>query len=64
MGYKETDGPGLRSTLVPAFLKRLASSESKRIFLSGCGGGFDFVHGMLLYPELKRLGKQVTIGSY
>jgi hypothetical protein len=49
---------------VPAFLKRLASSESKRIFLSGCGGGFDFVHGMLLYPELKRLGKQVTIGSY
>jgi hypothetical protein len=32
--------------------------------LCGCGGGFDFVHSLLLYPELKRLGKSVVIGSY
>ncbi|KAL6046734.1 hypothetical protein QOT17_022060 [Balamuthia mandrillaris] len=32
--------------------------------LCGCGGGFDFVHSMILYPELKRLGKKVVIASY
>lgn len=32
--------------------------------LCGCGGGFDFVHAMLIYPELRRLGKRVIIGSY
>eukprot|EP01127_Copromyxa_protea_P017470 TRINITY_DN531_c0_g1_i2.p1 TRINITY_DN531_c0_g1~~TRINITY_DN531_c0_g1_i2.p1 ORF type:complete len:347 (-),score=44.36 TRINITY_DN531_c0_g1_i2:236-1276(-) len=29
-----------------------------------CGGGFDFVHGMLLYPELMKLGKKVVYGSF
>ena len=32
--------------------------------LCGCGGGFDFVHSLTLYPELLRLGKTVVIGSY
>jgi hypothetical protein len=32
--------------------------------LCGCGGGFDFVHSLTLYPELKRMGKEVVIGSY
>ena len=29
-----------------------------------CGGGLDFAHGMLLYGDLVRMGKRVTIGSY
>jgi len=52
------------STLLPLFLDRLARPEIRTVLLAGCGGGFDFVHGMLLYPELVRLGKQVVIGSY
>jgi len=36
----------------------------KTVMLCGCGGGFDFVHGLTLYPELRRLGKDVIIGSY
>jgi hypothetical protein len=32
--------------------------------LCGCGGGFDFVHSLCLYPELRRLGKTIVIGSY
>jgi hypothetical protein len=32
--------------------------------MCGCGGGFDFLHSMLLYPELIRLGKKVTILSF
>lgn len=32
--------------------------------MCGCGGGFDFLHSMLLYPELVRLGKKVTILSF
>lgn len=34
------------------------------MLLTGCGGGFDFVHSMTLVPELKRLGKRIVIGSY
>lgn len=34
------------------------------MLLAGCGGGFDFVHAMLLVPELVRLGKTIIIGSY
>ena len=50
--------------LTPAFVQRLSSSRIQNVLLCGCGGGFDFVHGVLLYPELKRLGKTVIIGSY
>ena len=52
------------STLIPTFLRKLQNPEIKNILIAGCGGGFDFVHGMLLYPELKRLGKNVVIASY
>jgi hypothetical protein len=56
--------PAECSLLLPPFLSRLADSSVKTVMLCGCGGGFDFVHSLLLYPELKRLGKSVVIGSY
>lgn len=52
------------SLLLPSFLARLADPLVNTVLLCGCGGGFDFVHAMLLYPELMRLGKQVVVGSY
>lgn len=52
------------SILLPTFLKTLADPSVKTVMLSGCGGGFDFVHSLALYPELRRLGKSVVIGSY
>ncbi|NUQ61783.1 MAG: DUF1152 domain-containing protein [Pirellulales bacterium] len=52
------------SLCLPTFLRRLADPGIKTVLLCGCGGGFDFVHGLLLYPELRRLGKCVVIGSY
>jgi hypothetical protein len=42
----------------------LADPSIKTVMLCGCGGGFDFVHSLMLYPELRRLGKTVVIGSY
>ncbi len=51
-------------TLQPTFLRRLADPTIRTVLLAGCGGGFDFVHSLLLYPELRRLGKQVVLGSY
>jgi hypothetical protein len=53
-----------QSLFLPPFLRRLADPSVKSIMLCGCGGGFDFVHSLLLYPELIRLGKSVVIGSY
>lgn len=50
--------------LAPRFLERLTRPEVKTVLLAGCGGGFDFVHAMLLVPELVRLGKTLVIGSY
>ncbi|MEM6527691.1 MAG: DUF1152 domain-containing protein [Chloroflexota bacterium] len=52
------------SLLLPTFLNRLANPGIKTVLLCGCGGGFDFVHGMMLYPELMRMGKSVVISSY
>eukprot|EP00823_Brevimastigomonas_motovehiculus_P004276 TRINITY_DN277_c0_g1_i1.p1 TRINITY_DN277_c0_g1~~TRINITY_DN277_c0_g1_i1.p1 ORF type:complete len:425 (-),score=143.77 TRINITY_DN277_c0_g1_i1:155-1429(-) len=52
------------SLMLPSFLSRLADPAIKTVFLCGCGGGFDFVHSMLLYPELIRLKKKVVIGSF
>lgn len=52
------------SLLLPSFLQRLADPAIRNVLLCGCGGGFDFVHGLVLYPELQRLGKKVVIGSY
>jgi hypothetical protein len=50
--------------LAPRFLERLSRPEVKTVLLAGCGGGFDFVHSMLLVPELVRLGKTIVIGSF
>ena len=52
------------SGLLPGFVRRLASPEIRTVLLCGCGGGFDFVHALMLWPELRRLGKQVVVGSY
>ncbi|KAL6077935.1 8-oxoguanine glycosylase ogg1 [Balamuthia mandrillaris] len=52
------------SFLMPTFVTRLADPSVQTVMLCGCGGGFDFVHSMILYPELKRLGKKVVIASY
>lgn len=52
------------SLLQPSFVQRLADPSIRTILLAGCGGGFDFVHTMLLYPELKAMGKRLIIGSY
>lgn len=51
-------------SLQPTFLARLADPEIRTVILCGCGGGFDFVHSLTLYPELKQLGKNIIIGSY
>ena len=56
--------PSGSSLFLPTFLSRLADPSVKTVMLCGCGGGFDFVHSLLLYPELKRLAKSVVIGSY
>jgi hypothetical protein len=55
---------GQQSLLLPEFLARLADPAVQTVMLCGCGGGFDFVHSLILYPELARLGKRVVIGSY
>lgn len=52
------------SCMLPKFLKSLSNPAISTVFLTGCGGGFDFVHSMCLIPELKRLGKSFIIGSY
>ena len=52
------------ATLNPRFVERLLESKNRNVLLCGCGGGFDFVHSMLLYPALKEQGKNITIGSY
>jgi hypothetical protein len=65
-GAQSGDGtaPAVDSFLVPTFLRRLADPSIRTVMLCGCGGGFDFVHSLTLYPELRRLGKTVIIGSY
>ena len=52
------------SFVMPTFFRKLADPSIKTVMLCGCGGGFDFVHSLTFYPELKRLGKTVVIGSY
>ena len=58
------NGSGGSSHLLPTFVARLADPSIRTVLLCGCGGGFDFVHSLTLYPELRRLGKTVVIGSY
>ena len=58
------NGEDSSSYFLPTFVERLADPAIRTVFLCGCGGGFDFVHSLTLYPELRRLGKTVIIGSY
>ena len=48
----------------PTFLEQLEDPAIKNVLLCGCGGGFDFLQGVTLLPELRRMGKRVIIGSY
>ncbi len=50
--------------MLPTFLARLADPSIQTVLLCGCGGGFDFLQGVTLLPELARLGKRVVIGSF
>lgn len=43
---------------------RLADESVRTVLIAGCGGGFDFVHSMLVYPWLRSIGKNVVILSY
>ena len=52
------------SYLLPGFARLLADPAVRTVMMCGCGGGFDFVHGQALYPELVRLGKRVVIATY
>lgn len=52
------------SLLAPRFVRALGDPSIGTVLICGCGGGFDFVHGLLLLPELWRLGKRVVIASY
>ena len=61
MGTNTYKGP---MSLQPGFLAALGSDKVNTILLTGCGGGFDFVHGALLLPHLKQAGKRVIIVSY
>ncbi|MBL8922730.1 MAG: DUF1152 domain-containing protein [Myxococcaceae bacterium] len=49
---------------LPAFADVLARPEIRTVLLAGCGGGFDFVHGLMLWPALRRMGKTIVVGSY
>lgn len=50
--------------LIPTFIRELLASEIETVMLCGCGGGFDFVHSLMLYPYLREAGKNIVIGSY
>jgi hypothetical protein len=50
--------------LIPEAISKLHDPAIKNILIVGCGGGFDFVHGMLLLPTLQKLEKKIVIGSY
>eukprot|EP01064_Diplonema_japonicum_P038475 TRINITY_DN9352_c0_g1_i1.p1 TRINITY_DN9352_c0_g1~~TRINITY_DN9352_c0_g1_i1.p1 ORF type:complete len:552 (+),score=58.75 TRINITY_DN9352_c0_g1_i1:97-1656(+) len=62
-GLKKAHPKQVASLYTPTFLKQLAVPETKNVIIIGCGGGFDFVQAMLLYPELKKMGKNITIVS-
>jgi hypothetical protein len=52
------------SLFTPKFISELSRPDVQSVFLTGCGGGFDFVHSTCMIPEIKRLGKSFVIGSY
>ncbi|MBI4815905.1 MAG: DUF1152 domain-containing protein [Deltaproteobacteria bacterium] len=52
------------SVLLPGFARALLDPSIRTVMICGCGGGFDFLHGLMLWPELERLGKSIVLGSY
>lgn len=52
------------SLFLPRFLQELSDPSINSVLLTGCGGGFDFVHSMTMIPELRRMKKNYIIGSY
>ena len=51
------------SNLVPRFIQILAEPETKNIMFLGCGGGYDFIHSLLLFPDLINSNKNIVIAS-
>lgn len=54
----------LQLMLQPRYWTLLQNPEIKTVFLTGCGGGFDFIHSMTIIPALLAMGKKVVVGSY
>jgi hypothetical protein len=54
----------MSSLFLPKFLAQLSDPLVKNVLMVGTGGGFDFVHSLLLVPELRRLGKTITMASF
>ena len=52
------------SSTSPRYWQLLLDPEVKTVFITGCGGGFDFVQSVALIPELLKAGKKVVIGSF
>ena len=50
--------------MIPTFWKQIEDPAIKTVLLVGCGGGFDFVHSVMLIPDLVKMGKTVVMGSY
>lgn len=51
--------------MFPKFWKSLSNEDIQNVFITGCGGGFDFIHCLNIYKNLRDdLKKNVIIGSY
>src|SRR5262245_57777312 len=44
------NGNGTTSHMLSTFVARVADPAIRTVLLCGCGGGFDFVHSLTLYP--------------
>lgn len=49
--------------LIPKWIQVLSDPETHNILFFGCGGGYDFVHSLIILPDLIRSGKKVVIVS-
>ena len=47
----------------PIWLKHIKDPKVKTILITGCGGGFDFTHSLLLIPSIIQLQKHFVIIS-
>lgn len=47
----------------PIWLKHIKDPKVKTILITGCGGGFDFTHSLLLIPTIIEFGKHFVIIS-